>query len=641
MLKIEPPFWWAGMKDKECQLMIYGEGISKYTNIEISNPNIKILSIVTLTSPNYLIIYIDTSLSGPCKFTIKLSSNTEISFEIEYELKQRQHRDNPKGFSSSDVLYLIMVDRFSKGRSIDYGDLEIPKKEEEEESNANSDEANDESEEQITEQETSENIKEESTPFHDPNFPSIHSQYTVNRNDPDSRHGGDFQGIIDHLDYLSDLGVTALWLTPVFTNDMPGGSYHGYASTDFYHTDPRFGSINDFCSLISSAHQKGIKIVMDQVFNHCGSKHVWRIDTPSRDWFNFPDSKVQTTHEIPVLLSPYSSEIDKREFNDGFFVEAMPDLNQRNVHLKKYLIQNSIWWIENCCLDGIRQDTYPYCDQSMMCEWVSHIEDEYPWFNIVGECWVENTLGSACWQRGSNHFSPIRSNLRTVMDFSFTKLIHDATHNETDHDNGLWLLYRLLNYDFIYPDIKHVLRFLDNHDTNRFLIETPKDLFAYKIGVTLLLTLPGIPQLYYGTEILMSGVKNISDGYVRKDFPGGWKTDKINCFDENGRNDLQNEAFDFIRNLLKWRKGKKVIAKGEMKHFRVTNGIYVYERKYKKDKVIVICNGTSETKKMLLERYNEVLGDVEKATDVITKKVIELNEKELVLEPKQLLVLEI
>ena len=629
--KIEPPFWWANMKDTSLQLMVYGDRISDY-EVKISNPTIFVLNIVRFDSPNYLDIYLDISHAAPCTFEIAFRKKDGTDeFKVDYELRKRaENQDDLVSFDSSDTLYLIMVDRFAKGSDVNYGTLEIPKKERSEE---------EEEEETKDEKDKEETKDEKEDVFNDPNFPSIKTPYLVDRNNPDLRHGGDIKGIIQHLDYISDLGVTAIWLTPIFTNDMKGGSYHGYASTDYYSVDPRFGTNEDLCNLVEIAHKKKIKIIMDQVFNHCGSNHIWSKDIPSRDWFNFPDKKVQTTHEKELLFSPYASELDLAEFNDGFFVETMPDLNQRNPHLKKYLIQNSIWWIEYTRINGIRQDTFPYADQKMMNEWIEKVNEEYPKFNIVGECWIENTLGSSMWQKG-NIISPLKSNLKTVMDFSFTKIIHDATHKETNFEQGYSQLFKLLNYDFVYPNIRGVLRFLDNHDTDRFLNQKPKDINGFKHGITVLLTLPGIPQLFYGTEIMMYGSKEITDGNVRKDFPGGWNTDKINCFEESGRTPMQNEAFNFIKKLLNWRKGSKIISKGSMKHFRVYEGVYVYVRKYKEKSILIILNGTEKSVKLPLERYQEVIGNHAKATDVITNKIVDFKSPILLLKPREINILE-
>lgn len=588
-VKIEPAFWWSGMKTPELQLMVYGKDIAGYLP-SINYPGVQLKSSVALESPNYLLIYLDVANAQPGTFNITFTQGKK-SFKMPYELKARKaNADQIKGFDSSDVLYLIMPDRFADG---------------------------------------------------DPSLDQIpmRTEYKVDRSNPNARHGGDLAGIEQHLDYIEDLGVTAIWLNPVLENDMKGGSYHGYATTDYYRVDPRFGSNEDYKRLIDKTHQKGMKVVMDMIFNHCGSDHPWMKDVPSHDWFNNLDHYVQTNHDKEAYFDPYVSDYDKNAMINGWFVPTMPDLNQKNPHVAKYLIQNSIWWIEYSGVDGIRQDTYPYADVDMMRDWCEAVELEYPDYNIVGEAWMNYTIGSAYWQRGSRLNFGKDTGLKSVMDFRLMGIAHDVFHA----DGGLQGVFEHLCYDYVYPDINHVLRFLENHDTDRFLREMPKsseDLYAYKQGITFLLTIPGIPQLYYGQELLMNGTKEKSDGYIRLDVPGGWAGDKVNQFEASGRTAVQNEAWTFMQTLLKWRRGNEVIAKGKMKHFMPNHGVYVYERSLNGKRVIVLMNGSSKVVELPLDRYAESLQGSVQGKDVLTGRTVALGTS-LSMKAKEILVLEL
>ena len=468
----------------------------------------------------------------------------------------------------------------------------------------------------------------------------LRQAYKVDRDNPNARHGGDLAGIKQHMDYIEDLGVTAIWLNPVLENDMEGGSYHGYATTDYYRVDPRFGTNEEYVNLIDDAHKRGMKVVMDMIFNHCGSDHPWMKDIPSKDWFNHLDNYVQTNHDKEVYFDPYASDYDRDRMLNGWFVPSMPDLNQKNPHVAKYLIQNSIWWIEYSGVDGIRQDTYPYADKTMMREWCEAVEAEYPDYNIVGEAWMNYTIGSAYWQKGSRlNFDGEDSGLKTVMDFRLMGIASQAFHQKK---GGLQTIFEHMCYDFVYPDIYHVLRFLENHDTDRFLPALPEsieDLYAFKQGMTFLLTIPGIPQLYYGQELLMNGNKSKSDGYVRLDVPGGWPGDTRNEFTAEGRSAVQNEAWNFLRTILHWRKDNDVIAHGQMKHFMPDNGVYVYERRLGERSAIVIMNGQDEPVNLSLDRYAEILRGKTSGKDILTNRTIPL-QKELSLSSKEILILE-
>ena len=583
----EPAFWWSGMKNPELQLMVYGENIASFRP-SVSYPGVKLKSSVALESPNYLLVYLDVENAQSGTFDITFTKDKK-QIKMPYELKARKKDAcKIKGFDSSDVLYLIMPDRF-----------------------ANGDPSND-------------NLVMKTT-------------YKTDRNDPSARHGGDLAGIEKHLDYIEDLGVTAIWLNPVLENDMQGGSYHGYATTNYYRVDPRFGTNEDYVRLIDKTHAKGMRVVMDMIFNHCGSDHIWMKDVPSKDWFNNLDKYVETSHVKEVYFDPYASEYDTKRMVDGWFVPSMPDLNQRNPHVATYLIQNSIWWIEYSGVDGIRQDTYPYADYKMMVDWCNAIYWEYPDYNIVGEAWMNQTMGTAFWQKDSKLNERGNTMLKSVMDFRLMGLSHSAFFGDA---GGMQALYEHLAYDYAYADIYNVLRFLDNHDTDRFLPAMPEKLDAFKQGIAFMLTIPGIPQFYYGTELLMNGTKQKGDGYIRLDVPGGWPGDAVNQFEASGRTDIQNEAWNYMQKLLKWRKGNEVIAKGKMKHFVPQNGVYVYARNLNGKQVVVIMNGNAKESVLPLDRYDEILKGYTSGKDVITGKVVSL-QKELTLGAKDVLVLEL
>ena len=588
--KVVPTSWWAGMKNPELQVLLYGDDISS-SEVSISSKDIYLKEIVRQSNSNYLIIYLDLNDAKAQKFDIILTKDRKVT-KVPYELKERTRKGSDiEGFTSSDVLYLIMPDRFANGN-----------------------------------------------PENDV-VPGM-LENKVDRNEQYARHGGDFKGISEHLDYISDLGVTAVWLNPTQENDMKDGSYHGYAITDYYQIDRRFGSNEEFLQLVNEAHSKGLKVVMDMIFNHCGSENYLFKDRPQDDWFNFRSNYVQTSFKTASVMDIHASDYEKAIATDGWFTQVMPDLNQRNRHVARYLIQSSIWWIEYAGINGIRQDTHPYADYDFMSTWCKEVLEEYPHFNIVGETWLNSNVLVSYWQKDSKLAAPKNSNLPTVMDFPLTDLMTKAFDEETtEWSGGLYRLYDYHTQDFVYANPMSLLTFLDNHDTSRFCKseEDSKNITRYKQAITYLLTTRGIPQIYYGTEILMAADKSEGDGYLRRDFPGGWKGDKVNCFTREGRTELQNEAFDYTRKLLNFRKGNEAICKGTMKHFAIRNGIYVYERKYNDSSVVVVMNGTDENQTLNLAPYKEVLPKSE-ATDFITGKKVALND-ELLLEKRGILLL--
>lgn len=577
--KVAPSFWWAGMKNPELQILLYGEELA-LSDVSVSGEGIYLKETVRQDNPNYLLLYFDLSEAKAQTFQILLKSGKKER-RISYELKARGRKgEEVKGFTSEDVLYLIMPDRFANGNP---------------------------------ENDVVDGMREKK----------------IDRADSFARHGGDIQGISSHLDYIADLGVTAIWLNPTQENDMESGSYHGYAITDYYQIDRRFGSNEDFCALVEKAHEKNLKVVMDMIFNHCGSENYLFKDKPSKDWFNYRSNYVQTSFKTASVMDIHASAYEKKIATDGWFTSVMPDFNQRNRHVARYLIQSSIWWIEYAGINGIRQDTHPYADFDFMSQWCKEVLDEYPYFNIVGETWLNSNVLVSYWQKDSRLAAPLNSNLPTVMDFPLQALMNQAFDEETgEWGGGLYKLYDYQTQDLVYANPMSLLTFLDNHDTSRFAQtdEMAKNLKRYKQAMVFLLTTRGIPQIYYGTEILMTGDKGKGDGDLRKDFPGGWQGDTRNCFAKNGRTALENEAFEFTRQLLNWRKGNQVIGKGSLKHYSIQNGVYVYQREFNGKSVVIIMNGTDDSKELDLAPYQEILPR-ENALDVLTGKNVNLSGK--------------
>ena len=588
--KVAPTFWWAGMKNTELQVLLYGEDISS-SDVSLTSSDVYLKEVVRQANSNYLILYLDLKEARPQKFDIVLKKGRKVT-KVPYELKERIRKGTDiEGFTSSDVLYLIMPDRFANGNP-------------------------------------------------DNDVISGMLENKVDRNEQFGRHGGDFKGISEHLDYISDLGVTAIWLNPTQENDMKDGSYHGYAITDYYQIDRRFGTNEEFCNLVNEAHGKGLKVVMDMIFNHCGSENYLFKDRPQDDWFNFRSNYVQTSFKTASVMDIHASDSENAIATDGWFTQVMPDLNQRNRHVARYLIQSSIWWIEYAGINGIRQDTHPYADYDFMSSWCKEVLEEYPHFNIVGETWLNSNVLVSYWQKDSKLAVPKNSNLPTVMDFPLTDLISKAFDEETtEWSGGLYRLYDYHTQDLVYANPMNLLVFLDNHDTSRFCKneEDAKNIVRYKQAITYLLTTRGIPQIYYGTEILMAADKSEGDGCLRRDFPGGWKGDKVNCFTAEGRTDLQNEAFDYTRKLLNFRKNNEAICKGTMKHFSICKGVYVYERKYNDKSVVVFMNGTDEKQTLSLVPYKEILPS-SSVTDFISGKNVVLDE-EITLDGRETLLL--
>ena len=585
---VHPPNWWIGFENEKLQLLIKGNKISDY-QVEIDYPGIEVLNVHKADSENYL--FVDLSISKktmPGSVKIKFKKNLVSEIIHNYTLQERRSLpEQNKGFDSSDVIYLITPDRFSNG---DYtNDIFIELKENK-----------------------------------------------IDRNDNYARHGGDLSGISKNMGYIKEMGFTSIWLNPVLINDMKEGSYHGYATTDYYTVDPRFGTLDEYINLSKLAEKNNIKLIKDIIVNHCGLFHWWMDDLPFKDWLNNQDIYLNSTeesieknivysnHRRSTIQDIYSSEIDYRGMLDGWFVPTMPDLNQRNTFMAEYLIQNSIWWIETLNLSGIRQDTYPYAEKKFLSEWAGRIMTEYPKFNIVGEEWSYNPLRIAYWQDGNNNKDGYKSNLKSTMDFSMQKAIFEGIFENESWGTGLVKIYENLANDFYYHDPSSLLIFNDNHDMSRIFTQMKEDISKTKMAINLMLILPRIPQILYGTEILMEDSANPGDhGLIRTDFPGGWITDKSNAFTGKNLEESQKEMQNYLKKLLNFRKNSKAIHKGKTLHFAPNNGIYLLSRIFEDEIVIFIVNKNDKSVNLDTVRFEEVNAGGKTFIDIQTNKRIE------------------
>ncbi len=574
--QVHPLCWWTGMQNPELQILLHGNQIGQ-SEVALSSNDIKINKVVRPENDNYLIIYVNTLGAQPQQFNIELT-NGKKKTKVPYELR---HRENQwKGsFDASDVLYLLMPDRF-----------------------ANGDTSND-------------------------NGMGLKDQ-KLTPDEPFGRHGGDLAGMDQQLDYLQDLGITAIWPTPIQINDMENGSYHGYAITDYYQVDPRLGTNEQFKEYVKHCHEHGIKFIMDLVFNHCGSENFLFKDLPSKDWFNNNSEYIQTNYKLGALVDPHATEAESKLASDGWFTKEMPDFNQRNPLVLDYLMQASIWWTEYAGIDGIRQDTYPYCDVESMAKWNLRLESEYPGYNVVGETWINYNVGVAPWQKDSK-LGKTNSQLKTVMDFPLMYLLDKVCDEETDDwDNGFARLWDYFVQDGIYEDPMHLLTFLDNHDTDRFCPNAEKaaNMDRYRQALTILLFVRGIPQLYYGDEIGLWSNKSKGDGLLRQDFPGGWENSDHNAFTEAGRTAAEKERYNFTKKLLHFRQDNKAISEGNMTQYTVKDGIYCFSRHTNGRTVTVILNGTSKEKNADLTRFKAVLPETT-AKEIISGETLRLEEQ--------------
>ena len=586
---LEPPFWWAGMAENKLQLMVHGKNISDLEP-EFFHPGIEINQVHRLSNPNYL--FIDLFLSEeamPGEFEIIFNKEGQPKTKYNYTLLKRESDSaDRKGFSPADVIYLITPDRY-----------------------ANGDPGND----------SSSQLKEKQ-----------------NRLKKGGRHGGDIQGIIDHLDYISDMGFTQIWLNPVLENDQHTYSYHGYSTTDYYNIDARFGNNELYKVLSKEAKKRGIGLVMDLILNHIGSEHWWMKDLPTIDWINNDGKFVRSNHIHESVHDPHLTESQRDLLTSGWFVETMPDLNQNYTFLANYLIQNSIWWIEYADLSGFRIDTYPYIDKNFLSIWSKRIATEYPRFNFVGEEWSSNPTMVSYWQKGSNRYDDYDSYIPSMMDFPLQEALVNGLLGNENWNSGIIDIFRVISNDFQYGDPYNLVVFAGNHDMKRIYSQLNEQMDLYKMAMTIINTVRGIPQIYYGTEIAMSSTGD--HGALRKDFPGGWPGDKANAFTGRSLNKKELEAQNFIRKLLNWRKENIAITMGNMIHYPVENGIYVYFRSYSEALVMVIINNNKRSKTIDPDRFNEVIAEKKQGISILDNKVYDLTTK-INLPGKGALILEI
>jgi len=576
--QVEPPFWWANMPVQELQVMLHGEGIGHW-RASIETEGITLLRQVAGDSPNYLFIYLEISPDVKAgSFNINLK-NGKKSHTVAYELKTRSSDSNRNlGFSSSDVIYLLMPDRFANGNP------------------------------------DNDNIEGMLEP--------------ANRTDPSGRHGGDIKGVSDHLDYIKDLGMTAVWLTPVFENDQTPEykAYHGYAATDMYKIDRRFGSNEEFVAFVQKCHDMGLKVIMDMIHNHIGDQHWWMKDLPFNDWVHDQSVYGNTSFRGTVASDPYASKYDLDKLQKGWFVNEMPDLNQHNPQLADYLIQNTLWWIEYSGIDGIRMDTYVYPYADYMARWAKETIEAYPTFNIVGESWVETVAHESYWQEdreGEN--DGYNSYLPSVTDFQIHFAMRDGFNQNFGWETGIMHLYYALSQDRLYSDPMKNVIFMDNHDLNRFYSTLGENMDNFKMSYAYLLTTRGIPQVYYGTELAFKQGTQGGDGDKRADMPGGWAGDDRSVFTASGRTTTENQVLDYVTKVTQWRKTSKAIHEGQLTHFLPTDNVYVYFRYTDDEKVMVVLNNNEGEATISRAKHIEMLRGHSSAKDVITGQTINIS----------------
>ncbi len=574
--RVEPPFWWTGMKSQELQLLVYGKNIST-TKPETANPGVTIRQVTTLESPNYLFIdLIISDNADPGQYPIFFKNGNKNVAEYSFELKMRELGSAQRqGFDPGDVIYLVLPDRFANGNPRNDSHPEMLEK--------------------------------------------------GDRKNPDGRHGGDLEGIKNKLDYFDDLGVTAVWINPMLENNQARFSYHGYAISDFYKVDPRLGTNEEYVELSKMMQAKGMKVIKDMVFNHCGSGHWWMNDLPAKDWINQFDQFTRSNFRGGSVFDPYVSDHDRELFVRGWFDTNMPDLNQNNPYLMTYLIQNSIWWIEYAGLAGIRMDTYPYPYKEGMAQWAARVMEEYPNFSIVAESWLTTPAQVAVWQQGDKLQTGYESAVTHVFDFPMYEAFRYAFEEDAGWHSGLMRFYDLLTQDYLYTNPNDIVIFADNHDGDRVFTKLNEDLNSLKLTITFLMTTRGIPQIYAGTEILLTGDERDGHGRMRKDFPGGWAEDDRNAFTASGRTPAENEAFNHIQALMRWRKDKEVIHNGKLTHFIPENNVYVYFRHNETDTVMVVLNNNDKDQELDVSRFTELTQQFVSGKNVLDNKEYLLN----------------
>ena len=577
-MDVYPTHWWVGMKNPNLQLMIHADHDIAKGKVTINHPGLLVKAVHQPENKHYLFVDLQISNTvGPGKYTIKLSDGTQFN----YELKARKTGKNiHQGVRSNDLIYLIMPDRF-----------------------ANGDSTND----------AFANLRDKDT----------------DRTNPYVRHGGDLKGISNRLDYLKDLGVTSIWMTPILENDMPKmqegpwtmSGYHGYWITNHYKIDKRFGGNEAYKELVSSAHSKGLKVIQDAVYNHVGSYHHTVLDPPMKDWLNQWPQYTGSNHREELFTDPYVSELEKKIMIGGWFVPHLPDLNLSNPFCANFVIQSNIWSTEEFSIDGWRVDTYKYCDEKFLNNINAALVKEFPNITVFGEAWTNSVPASAYFTE-NNINAPFKHKIKGVTDFPLSNAIYDALNQPFGWNEGVSKLYTTLSQDFLYKNPMTNCVFLDNHDMNRFYSMVGEDLDKYKMGLGLLLTTRGIPQVYYGTEILMKNYKDPNDAAVRKDFPGGWSSDPVSKFDQGTLASKEKEAFDYFRKLAQFRKNSPAIANGKLKQFVPANGVYVYFRIHQNQKLMCILNTNTNNSTLSFEKYQEELSTAGSLKNVLTGEIM-------------------
>ena len=587
--RFEPTYWWTDMKQPELQLMLYGVGISQ-ADISIHYPGVSIVRKAVTDNPNYIFLYLNVSKEAlPGKFNIMLKKGKKAQTMV-YELRKRREGSAfRKSFTEADAIYLLMPDRFANGN---------------------------------------------------PGNDSIVGYHQgVHREIPGARHGGDIAGIVSKIPYLADLGITALWTTPLFDNNDTQYSYHHYACSDYYKIDPRFGKNEDYLRLSETCHANGLKLIIDVVPNHCGGSHWWMKDMPAKDWLNNWDIYTSSNYRIIAWTDPHASDADKYRLTHGWFAPNMPDLNLQNPLLFDYLRQVYVFWIESANIDGMRVDTYPYNDIKTAARFVQSIRNEYPNMNVVGECWVKTPAEIAYFQSGNNNKDGFDSRLQSVMDFCLKDVLGTSFNEAESWDGGMARFYAHYAQDFVYANTNQIMNFLDNHDIDRFSTAVKRDVSKYKMALAMMLTARGYPQIYYGTEIMLDGVQGSYEGN-RFDFPGGWASDKRNAFQSEGRTNAENEVFNYLKALLNYRKNNPVLQNGKMKQFIPENGFYVYFRYNDQQTIMVIANNNDQTKELDLKRFNEMLSGKTEGREIATSVLYDLG-KSVSVPAKTVLLLEV
>lgn len=591
-LLVEPMNWWVGMKNPKLQLLIKADNIQGAV-LKSSKPGLKVLNIHQADSPNYL--FVDLLIEKSAKagtYPLQISKNGKSMATIDYVLQARvKDSQQRESFSSKDAIYLITPDRF-----------------------ANGDPSND----------THANMSEQG----------------VDRSQWYARHGGDIQGIIERLDYIKKMGYTAIWNMPLLENNQKEQSYHGYSITNHYQIDARFGTNEKFKELCQEAQKRGIKIICDIVLNHIGSGHYWMKDLPFKNWLNHSGTFVSTNHRREAHQDPNRSNADSKGLVEGWFVPSMPDLNQNNPFLANYLIQNTIWWIEYAGLAGLRIDTYPYSEKSFSNAWNVAVANEYPNMNRVGEEWSTNPIIPSYWQKGKVNSDGFKSELPSVMDFPLQNAIYESLTEPESWNQGLTKLYATLASDLVYPNPNNLVIFLDNHDMSRFFTQVKEDKDLFKIGLSMVGTMRGIPQIYYGTELNFSNPKSTEHGEIRKDFYGGWANDSKDAVNGRQLSDSEKSTQEYLAKLLNWRKGNAAVTQGKMMHFAPKNGIYTYFRYTQNSKVMVIINKNTSESQVDPKQYQEILPAQAKLKNVITGQISNLGNY-IKVEPKSALIVEV